>query len=80
MTFPLWLSRPWGLTQSAQEHISEAEATSLAMRNEVQKMVHSEYTETNTYLTQIISGQTVSLRRTLERARTLGRRADRQGE
>jgi len=52
MTFPLWLSRPWGLTRSAGEHISEAEAASQAMRNEVQKRVHQEYTETNTYLTQ----------------------------
>ena len=52
VTFPLWLSRPWGLTRSAREHIAEAEATSQAMRNEVQKMVHQEYTETNTYLAQ----------------------------
>ncbi len=53
VTFPLWLSRPWGLTQSANEHISEAESTSQAMRNEVQKMVNTEFTETNTYLTQV---------------------------
>ena len=52
VTFPLWLQRPWGLTRSAREHISEAEASSQAMRNEVRKMVHTEYTETNTYLTQ----------------------------
>ncbi len=52
MTFPLWLQRPWGLHQSAEEHITEAEASSVAMRNEVTKMVHTEYTETNTYLTQ----------------------------
>jgi len=52
VTFPLWLSRPWGLTRSAEEHTAETEATSQAMRNEVQKMVHQEYTETNTYLTQ----------------------------
>lgn len=52
VTFPLWLSRPWGLTKSAEEHTAEAEATSQAMKNEVQKRVHQEYTETNTYLTQ----------------------------
>jgi cobalt-zinc-cadmium efflux system outer membrane protein len=52
VTFPLWLSRPWGLTQSANEHILEAESTSQAMKNEVQKMVNTEFTETNTYLTQ----------------------------
>jgi cobalt-zinc-cadmium efflux system outer membrane protein len=52
VTFPLWLSRPWGLTRSAEEHTAEAEATSQSMRNEVQKMVHQEYTETNTYLAQ----------------------------
>jgi cobalt-zinc-cadmium efflux system outer membrane protein len=52
ITFPLWVQRPWGLAQSAKEHITEAEASSQAMRNEVQKRVHTEFTETNTYLTQ----------------------------
>jgi outer membrane protein TolC len=52
ITFPLWLSRPWGLTRSAEEHTAEAQATAQSMRNEVQKMVHQEYTETTTYLTQ----------------------------
>ncbi len=52
VTFPLWLRRPWGLYQSAKEHISEAEASSVAMRNTVTKMVHTEYAETTTYLTQ----------------------------
>src|ERR1019366_3243217 len=52
VSFPLWLSRPWGLTQSAKEHTAEAEASSQSMRNEVQKMVHQEFTQTNTYLTQ----------------------------
>ena len=52
VTFPLWVERPWGLYQSAKEHITEAEASSVAMRNQVTKMVHSEYAETTTYLTQ----------------------------
>jgi outer membrane protein TolC len=55
VTFPLWLSRPWGLAQSAKEHISEAEASSQSMRNEVHKMVHTEYTQTTTYLTQALN-------------------------
>jgi outer membrane protein, heavy metal efflux system len=52
VTFPLWLQRPMGLYQSAKEHLSEAEATSQAMRNMVAKNVHVEFTETTTYLTQ----------------------------
>src|SRR5258706_10977582 len=52
VTFPLWLQRPIGLYRSAKEHLSEAEASSQAMRNMVLKNVHAEYTETNTYLTQ----------------------------
>jgi len=52
ITFPLWLQRPWGLYQSAKEHITEAEASSQAMRNTVTKMIHTEYAETNTYLAQ----------------------------
>jgi len=52
VTFPLWLQRPIGLYQSAKEHLSEAEAASQSMRNMVAKNVHTEFTETNTYLTQ----------------------------
>jgi len=52
ITFPLWLERPWGLYRSAKEHITEAEASSVAMRNTVTKMVHTEYAETTTSLTQ----------------------------
>ena len=52
VTFPLWLQRPIGLYQSAKEHLSEAEASSQAMRNRVLKNIHAEYTETNTYLSQ----------------------------
>ena len=48
MTFPLWFQRPWGLRRSAEEHLAEAEAASQAMRNEVQKNVFSEYTQTKT--------------------------------
>ncbi len=52
ISFPLWLQRPIGLYRSAKEHLSEAEASSQAMRNMVAKNVHSEFIETNTYLTQ----------------------------
>src|SRR5205807_832572 len=52
VTFPVWLQRPIGLYHSAKEHLSEAEASSQAMRNMVAKKVHAEFTETNTYLTQ----------------------------
>jgi outer membrane protein TolC len=52
VTFPLWLERPIGLYHSAKAHVSEAEASSKAMQNTVLKMVHSEFTQTNTYLTE----------------------------
>ena len=52
ISFPLWLERPIGLYRSAKEHLSEAEASSQSMRNDVLKNVHSEFTETNTYLTE----------------------------
>ena len=52
VTFPLWLQRPIGLYRSAKERLSEAEASSQAMRNEVLKNVHSEFTQTHTYLAE----------------------------
>jgi outer membrane protein TolC len=51
VTFPLWLSRPWGLTKSANAHFLETDAMAQGMRNMVMKMVHMELTETNTHLT-----------------------------
>ena len=52
VSFPLWLSRPWGAYQSAKAHVTEAEASSEGMRNTVRKMVHTEYAEVGTYLAQ----------------------------
>ncbi len=50
VSFPLWLQRPWGLRQSAHEHMAEAEARSQGMQNEVLKMVNMEYIELGTHL------------------------------
>jgi len=50
VSFPLWLQRPWGLYRSAQEHMTEAQAKSQTMQNDVIKMVHMEYIETTTHL------------------------------
>jgi len=50
MTFPLWFQRPWGLNQSAEEHVLEAQANAQAMKNMVLKMVGTEYTEIQTHL------------------------------
>jgi cobalt-zinc-cadmium efflux system outer membrane protein len=51
VSFPLWFKRPWTEYKRTQEHILEAAAGSSAMENEVRKMVHHEFTETNTSLT-----------------------------
>lgn len=50
VTFPLWFSRPRGEIRAATAHSLEAESASQGMRNMVRKMVHMEFTETNTYL------------------------------
>lgn len=50
MSFPLWFSRPRGEVRSANAHALEAESASQGMRNMVKKMVHMEFTETNTHL------------------------------
>jgi outer membrane protein TolC len=51
ITFPLWLSRPWGLAKSANAHFFETDAMAASMRNMVMRMVHMEQTETITHLT-----------------------------
>jgi cobalt-zinc-cadmium efflux system outer membrane protein len=50
VTFPLWFRRPWDLYQGAKEHITEAEASSQAMQNEVLNQLHTEFVQTNTHL------------------------------
>ena len=51
VSFPLWFKRPWADYGAAKEHLLETAAGSTAMENEVRKMVHHEFTETNTSLT-----------------------------
>jgi outer membrane protein, heavy metal efflux system len=52
MTFPLWLSRPWGLQRAATAHELEAAADAQAMKNMTLKMVDMETIEVDTHLTQ----------------------------
>jgi|GEM_PF-2148825 outer membrane protein TolC len=51
VTFPLWLQRPWADVRAAQAHVLEAQASGLAMQNEVLKKVQTEYIETRTSIT-----------------------------
>lgn len=50
ITFPLWAKRAWNQSASAKEHFAEALATGRQMQNEVAKMVHMEFVETQTHL------------------------------
>lgn len=50
LTFPLWFSRPRGEARAANAHSLEAEAMAESMRSTVRKMIHMEFTETNTHL------------------------------
>jgi outer membrane protein, heavy metal efflux system len=50
VSFPLWFQRPWGQYQSAKAHLTESQAKSQAMQNEVMRVVNMEFVETNTHL------------------------------
>lgn len=72
VTVPLWFRRPWGEFRAAREHLEESRASAQTMRNQVRKMVHNEYIETETHrelLRNYLTGLLPSTRSTLEIAR-----------
>jgi len=50
VSFPLWFKRPWADSRAAAAHVIEAKSGAQAMQNMALKMVHMEFTETNTHL------------------------------
>ncbi len=49
VSFPLWFWKPWKLSESAAEHIKEAESTAQSMKNMVKKSVHTEFVQVQTH-------------------------------